>query len=152
MRNVGSCGGHVVSIVDLVVVTQSVQQKIKYVSEKPPSSNLNFALKIIQIITYCQKVGKHNTNLHRWIDLTFLTYFISIFNRFWSSANFIRSRNEAVYFSESAFKSRKSTHCHSTEDHTLNCRQVSSFHKPRSPLGREEIQLYSILDLGTRRG
>ena len=31
-------------------------------------------------------------------------------------------------------------------------RQVSPFHRPRRPLGRVEIQLYFIFDLGTRRG
>ena len=31
-------------------------------------------------------------------------------------------------------------------------RQVSPFHRPRRPLGRVEVQLYSILDLCTRRG
>ena len=29
--------------------------------------------------------------------------------------------------------------------------QVSTFHKPRRPLGRVQVQLYSILDLCTRR-
>ena len=32
------------------------------------------------------------------------------------------------------------------------CRQVSPFHRPQRPLGRVDIQLYSIFDLGTRRG
>ena len=31
-------------------------------------------------------------------------------------------------------------------------RYVSPFHRPRKPLGRVEVQLYSILDLCTRRG
>ena len=31
-------------------------------------------------------------------------------------------------------------------------RQVSPFHRPRRPLVRVEVQLYSIFDLGTRRG
>ena len=31
-------------------------------------------------------------------------------------------------------------------------RQVSPFHRPRRPVGRVEVQLYSIFDLGTRRG
>ena len=35
---------------------------------------------------------------------------------------------------------------------TLYYRQVSPFHRPRRPLGRVEIQLYFIFDLGTRRG
>ena len=32
------------------------------------------------------------------------------------------------------------------------CRQVSPFHRPQRPLGRVEVQLYSIFDFGTRRG
>ena len=32
------------------------------------------------------------------------------------------------------------------------CRQVSPFHRPRRPLGRAEVQLYSIFDLGIRWG
>ena len=32
------------------------------------------------------------------------------------------------------------------------CRYVSLFHRPRRPLGRVEVLLYSIFDLGTRRG
>jgi hypothetical protein len=31
-------------------------------------------------------------------------------------------------------------------------RQVSPFHRPQRPLRRAEVQLYSIFDLGTRRG
>ena len=31
-------------------------------------------------------------------------------------------------------------------------RLVSPFHRPRRPLGRVEVQFYSIFDLGTRRG
>ena len=31
-------------------------------------------------------------------------------------------------------------------------RQVSPFHRPTRPLGRVKVQLYSIFDLGTRRG
>ena len=34
----------------------------------------------------------------------------------------------------------------------LFSRQVSPFHRPRRSLGRVEVQLYSILDLCTRRG
>jgi len=31
-------------------------------------------------------------------------------------------------------------------------RWVSPFHRPHRPLGRVEVQLYSIFDLGTRMG
>ena len=47
-----------------------------------------------------------------------------------------------------------------SEDHSVGLRRpeldnnfcFSPFHRPRRPLGRVEVQLYSILDLCTRRG
>jgi hypothetical protein len=39
-----------------------------------------------------------------------------------------------------------------TSNSPYQYRKVSLFHKPRRPLGRIEVYLYSIFDLGSRRG
>ena len=88
--------------------------------------------------------------LHCWVNLTFLTHFLSRFNRCWSSVTFIPSRTEAVYFSEMTLKTRKSTRCHNTEDHILNC-TLRNFVSHRLPTTRKGSWLFVYLTTNTIR-
>jgi hypothetical protein len=64
----------------------------------------------------------------------------------------MRGPVSAAEFAAAVLKRNKDSFLRKKRIFEYKCRYVSPFHRPRRPLGRVEVQLYSIFDLGTRRG